>query len=448
MRSAGKLRAVGLGLGVGGLMAVGCPSAGTFVCADDLSCDRIAGGGVCLSDGDCAYPDPVCDSGLRRSPGASSAASECVPVEASSTTSGKTTLGSTSMVGTDSESSSGTLPTCGERKALLLDTVHIPDDATPYPLLVALDDPDILAAGEEIWFAAGSGEVVPHEIEADPTDDTRVLVWLGLAEVSVPDPVTVYVHYGDPSTAPVVLPRDVWGSHYLGVWHLDEPLTDEEGETVTDSTINLTHGSALGGMGPDANVQGAVGGALLLDGDDDVVEVPTPWAGKLVSFTVSVWARVDDNSTSPGALFDRLNGDGLYPRCRKSEGDTSSNLFCQIRTDAPDLVTISASGSLTPLGTTFLAALRWDADAGVVTIFIDGEPITTNDIVGTELDFGDNDMRMGQVETFGGIVGLLDEFRLSNVALSDAWLAADYATQISPAANVLDVGAAEPAACP
>ena len=436
---------------LGVVAATACPSAGTFLCIDDGSCDRLAGGGVCLADGDCAYPDAVCSGGLRRSPSANNGAGECVPADEPSTTSTGGTVGATSEVatGTGTDSESGTIPTCGERKSLLLDTVQLPDEADPYPLLVALDDPDIVAAGDDIWFSDESGAVVPHEIEGDPAGDgTTRLVWIGLSGYTVPEPVTVYVHYGDPTSAPVVLARDVWASHYLGVWHLDEPLTDEEGEPVTDSTVNVTHGSALGGMGPEANVEGAVGGALLLDGDDDFIEVPTPWAGQLTSFTVSVWARVDDNSVTPGSLFDRLNGDGLYPRCRKLPGDSTTNLFCQVGTEQTTVLSVSSPGELTPLGSPFLAALRWDGASGEMTLFIDGQPTDTTDVTDMTLRFGDNEMRMGQVENFGGIVGFLDEFRLSNVALSDTWLAADYYTQLSPAANVLDLGEPEPAACP
>ncbi len=457
MRRGLHAAAVGLALGVVACAAVGCPSAGTFLCVDDTSCDRIATGGVCLADGDCAYPDGVCPSGLRRSPGANTGASECVPAElpGTSTTTATTTpssdedtVAATSSGDTATASSSGTIPTCGERKSLLIDTVQLPDGADPYPLLLAIDDPDVVAAGDEIWFADDRGQIVPHEIDAGPDDPATRMVWLGLSGYTVPDPVTVWVHYGDPASAPVVLGRDVWASHYLGVWHLGDPLSADEAEPVIDSTVNVTHGAALGGMGPEANVPGVVGGALLLDGDDDFIEVPTPWAGELTSFTVSVWARVDDNSVTPGSLFDRLNGDNLYPRCRKLPGEPTASLFCQVGTEETTVLSVSASGSLTPLGSPFLAALRWDGAAGEMTLFVDGQPIDTTDITGMTLRSGDREMRLGQVENFGGLVGWLDEFRLADVALSDAWLAADYFTQLSPTAAILDVGEAEPATCP
>ncbi len=85
---------------IAALLAMGCPSSGTFVCLDDAECGAQ---GQCEAPGFCSFPDDQCPSGRRYEPLAGEGlASRCVPAadestgtatdSASASTSGTTTL--------------------------------------------------------------------------------------------------------------------------------------------------------------------------------------------------------------------------------------------------------------------------------------------------------------------------------------------------------------------
>ncbi len=99
------------------LVGAGCVPAGTFDCRDAAGCDG-SDGGVCLSDGACAYPEDVaaCPSGLRRSDTASVEPGGCVPPQdAGSTTSSATSQSAdTTQAGSDTSPGEMTSSTTGD----------------------------------------------------------------------------------------------------------------------------------------------------------------------------------------------------------------------------------------------------------------------------------------------------------------------------------------------
>lgn len=107
--------ALGFAAALGCLTLAGCPSLQPFGCVGAAQCDLLDGPGTCLADGDCAYDDTACPSGLRRSPNAQIDPGECVsenPVETTSQTGSTTATLTTSTTGPlTSSTTSGPDPT-------------------------------------------------------------------------------------------------------------------------------------------------------------------------------------------------------------------------------------------------------------------------------------------------------------------------------------------------
>jgi hypothetical protein len=110
------------------LAAVGaCFDVDPFVCTSDAGCVRDGVAGLCLAEGQCAYPSEGCESGWRYSPNAGSLADACAEPEArgsSSTTTGSSnTTDASSSTGEPTQACDGCYPvTSGGRVFLLCGT--------------------------------------------------------------------------------------------------------------------------------------------------------------------------------------------------------------------------------------------------------------------------------------------------------------------------------------
>lgn len=425
-------------------LVFGCPRLDPFACTEDSQCDLEAGGAC--RDGECAYEDSDCDpSGLRWHEDVPGVGGQCVEgeVEGGSTSTGVDPTTDSSTTG----SSDTGVSVCGLELPLSVDTAALSGDVLleDYPLLVDVTSAELGGAapdGSDVFFVDDAGTVIPHELEAIAADSIRA--WVRLPAYTPGQPLALGLRFGDPSQAPTNDPTDVWNDAYVGVWHLDDPLEGPEGDLQLDSTIYGGDGVTFGTMGPDQVVDVAIGSGLSFDGDDSV-EMDASFVGSLESVTISIWAQVDTDGTVDSPFFERVSGDNIYPRCRKRV-DTDGAIQCQAGVNEETRLARAPDGAV-PRGELRLVALTYDADAGIIAVYVDGQLEDSSEGDPGPLDPGPDVPRLGFINEFGGHIGLLDEFRVADTVLSEAWLAADAVSQSNPTAIVGVQGPATPIPC-
>lgn len=154
------IAAMGLGLGVA------CSDA-SFECAGDHQCSLSGTPGVCVDQGQCAYPDPDCASGLSFPLGSpSSQAGECVGGQGSGGL-GSSTGSSTTTDSPSTDSSTGDDPDSSGSGSLECDDPYEPNDAveqgTPILLEGCTADWEAVSAGslDTDWFLLGNPRGCP-----------------------------------------------------------------------------------------------------------------------------------------------------------------------------------------------------------------------------------------------------------------------------------------------
>ena len=420
----------------------GCPKVDAFACGEAArECD-LREDGACV-DGWCAYPDPVCDAGMRWHGDAPGVGGMCVPVEGGDTTTGPAGSGS---VGEDS--STGAIPTCGLEVAVSVDTVALAGEEVleGYPLLVALDDSALVGVADP-WWTDAAGNALPFELEAVDAAAGMLRAWVALPAWTPGEPLELRLRFGDPESVPAIDPASVWPEGFVGVFHLDDPLTAGGADLALDSTSLQNHGVAMGGMEAEQVVEGMIGSGIAFDGDDDEIQlVDASFIGMLASSTVSIWGRVDADGSVENPFFSRVNGDALYSRCR-IRPDEDGAVQCQTKVaDMP--LALRANAKLVPRGEWHHVAITFDAETGRFALYTNGELITEGMLAAQAQDAGDNAPQLGRINEFGGLLGVLDEFRVVDRPLPAAWIVADERSQRDPGAITTIVGSAQAVLCP
>ena len=216
---------------------------------------------------------------------------------------------------------------------------------------------------------------------------------------------------------------------------------------ITDSSGNGHAGRARGGMTSGDEVAGRIGTALDLDGSDDRVAIPNlDVAGSEI--TLSAWLEADAFGTDPVLLAKAVGVADADTQWRLRLDDTapiSGILEGAVRSGG--VLDGAADAGLTPVSDWVHVAVR--ADGTTLTLFVDGTavataPQTTGSLpVDPRIEAG-----IGGVASGGApFDGRVDEVRVSSTARSDAWLAAEHATQDAPAAAVT-VGSTQTGASP
>ena len=436
-------------IAIAGGLATGCPRVGAFECFTNADCDLGGATGMCIA-GACAYEDPTCESGFQWSPNAPTDPGACVDVQGTGSTT--TTTGMLSSSGT-SESSSGDpaststsdTPTCGVQMTVDIDTTLLSATSVlpDYPLLLELGQEALVDVDPDtIFFTAEDSTPVPHDRESFDPSTGLLVTWVRLPAWTVGEPLRLVLVAGDAASVPDSAPAEVWSSTYLGVWHLGDALEDSDGEVIRNAIASGGHGFAFGDIGPDQSVQGAIGSALLFDGDDDYVEVAAPFIGTLQTFTVTYWSSWD-GGVEQGGYFTRLNGEHLFPRCWRI--DTTANPFCQLHS-GEDVVGVGGGADDVAPGELVHMAYSWDGE--VATVYFAGVVEDTNEMYPGAMPLGDtNPMMIGREVEFGSFNGMMDEFRVSDRALPAEWIAADFRTQSNPSNAVLAVGPVQSRPC-
>lgn len=316
------------------------------------------------------------------------------------------------------------------RKAILIGGGTVGENLTDFPLYVALvGDSDLQdhagTDGRDIAFVTEDGvTALDFEIETWSRSSGTLRAWVRVPSISAAADTTIYLRYGS-SPAPSLDPTDVWKNGFLAVFHLDDDPTG----TIVDST-GARDGSAGGGMNAADVVPAQIGDGLEFDGNNDVVNFTNPYSGG-GEHTISAWVSQDVTADNDALVVLGAGGttDGSrFLHTRFFSGAIAVGLYNDDRETNDD---IQGDG---------FVLVHWTYDAmGRSRVYIDGTqvdgPYTHTGPANTSGTQGRIGNAPGGGSGFGtsmGFNGIADEVRLSSIARSAEWIAAEFANQSSP----------------
>ncbi|MEV7288900.1 sialidase family protein [Streptomyces sp. NPDC093252] len=205
--------------------------------------------------------------------------------------------------------------------------------------------------------------------------------------------------------------------------------------TTADLAPSAPPAAVLGGA---ATTPGVRGNALALDGVDDAVRLPydarLPLGAK--DFTASLWFRYTATTGEQPMLW--MGGTGVNQPQVWLRGEPANDrvrALITTRTGATawHSASLSASGARND-GVWHHLALR--RGGGELTLFLDGEQVTTTDVLGSVSRNSPFGVHIGQrMDSRAYFTGALDDVRVYDKALTDGELTALRLTGVAPYAT-------------
>ena len=329
----------------------------------------------------------------------------------------------------------------GRQKAITIPAGRVGENLDGFPLYVELVDDTELAAraaadGSDIHFRTQNGTPLAHEIQRWDPASGRLEAWVRVS-LSAGASTVILLRYGDPAASVPENPAGVWQSGFAAVWHLEE--TPAGPGSIVDSRGDHP-GTSHGAMTPGDLVPARLGRGIDFDGNDDVIEFSNPLPGS-GTHTISAWVR-QEASNSNDALVVLGNGvcdQARWLHSRFSQGTVAYGFYCDDNLDSGE--DIQGDG---------FTLLHWTYDDGAVSrLYRDGVQVGDPfDHEGEQSTVGDRGRIGNAPGRFGPNMGLnavVDEVRISAVARSAAWIAAEHANQSSPG-TFYTIGLEQPAA--
>jgi hypothetical protein len=311
---------------------------------------------------------------------------------------------------------------------------------TDYPVLVNISSDDDLkttaysghvanANGWDIvFFDPVTVEYLDHEIEQYDPATGKLVAWVRVPSVSDTTDTVIYMYYGNAeiSTSQENAPG-VWGSDYVGVWHLKE--SSGSGSFIKNSRQNDYHGNPDGTSTflSSAKIAGGhqLDAPIVLDNGGDLLDGDT-------AFTLSFWGYPNYASDA------EWQADG--EQCMFGTDNSIWHLrWIHQPTSAPDRGWIQADVNLTS-GTQYfndwddLYREQWNYvvlryDGSTLRWYINGDNVSTNSNFSGQALISNSSCQFGDSS---GNPSYIDEFRYSRSALSECSIQTDYANQMYP----------------
>jgi hypothetical protein len=280
----------------------------------------------------------------------------------------------------------------------------------------------------------------PVEIEQWDFYNGKVNLWTKIPTVVFDIGTDIYLYYdnskddndsyvGDVGSTPA---QNVWDSNFVGVWHMSQDPTGESG-AVKDSTSNINHGAASGTMTSEDLVDGKVGKALDFDGVDDRVVVANAselrgMAAITVEGILNVaskgnWEKILDYSSATSQ-----NTDKKYRLQFDNQADQGLNFALW---DSSDVAIGNVLITAFPITDCYFAGVyTGETAADSVKAYKDGAVSATASGTGNNVNnTSAGDLWLGSEQWTpprNPYHGISDEFRISDIARTAAWLKATY----------------------
>ncbi len=279
------------------------------------------------------------------------------------------------------------------------------------------------ANGGDLRFTDAAGNFLASEVDTWDPDGTS-LVWVKVPSLTPSTKITAYYGW---KMAPAANGAAVWSNGYVGVWHLNEnalPLAESSGVSTPFSS---KYGS------PTFGAQGVVGQALDMTSDSST------WGARVnadddddldgfVDFTFEMWTKQDtwDTEKNRAMLNKRAsyNSDNSYYWYNAT--DHSCGAGALFSTNGVDSIYANGNSVRPEAGVWTHQAIVRDTVNGNAYSYVDGAVSWQLGRSGgvEPVHAGSAQLQLGGSSLANPFFGQIDEFRMSNVARSAAWIKA------------------------
>ncbi|MGH9461100.1 MAG: LamG-like jellyroll fold domain-containing protein, partial [Vicinamibacteria bacterium] len=305
-----------------------------------------------------------------------------------------------------------------------------PGALTDFPVLLDITDVDLRtvpnggnvqsANGYDIVFLSSDGITrLDHEIEQYDPVGGRLIAWVRVPTVRKDVDTVVHMLLGSACvTSSQENTPGVWNTNFKGVWHVDDDFLD--------STTYNNDGTNLGST----DAPGQISNGQVFDGINDSIDLNN--AGNSLNvgqdFTISAWVKRSSFGVAHTILTKRT---GLY-----YSWSLALNPLDQIELYAGDSIPLFDNVKAFTVVDSNWHHIVGRSNGSELKLFLDGVKHINTGAVTLSYDYDTTSLVAGVKQWFGSPVdylhGSLDEIRVSNVALSDDWIATEYNNQANP----------------
>jgi biopolymer transport protein ExbB len=321
----------------------------------------------------------------------------------------------------------------GHRRSITIDGTQLAADLVAFPILIKIPAADLAGIAKDNcddlrFVETDDVTVATYQLDTCGVADSKdTLVWLKRSLVHT-GTTTLWLYDGNSSATKGTNDKAVFGSDgagYESVHHLGASLTD-----VAANGHNLTSSGSPG------EITGQIGVASDLDGNGDYY---TLGQGDndfdfTTAMSASAWVKVDAFTDDWQAII--------------AKADTAWRLARAEGTNAVGFGSTSGGVQDNLNGTKNINDGAWHhvaivLDNGTKYLYVDGVK-DVEATYGGSLDPNSKNVRIGRNEDFTSRDwdGQIDEVRISGVARSAAWIAAEHLTATST--TFVQIGADEP----
>ncbi len=328
---------------------------------------------------------------------------------------------------------------------LVVQHSQVAANLTAFPVLIteacfATNCPEILTTGDPHAAQSDGGDLRFSTDSAGASQIAcEVVLWSqnatfasATAEIHVPrdiltgSDVTIYVWWSagggltQPAANAAFGSQAVWGSSYLGVYHIQVATSPNPDSTANNRTMTNVNGST---------VAGKINSGIVFAGNGKLFGSVTSFPTGTADRTISLWAFPTSLAAAQSGLF------GYGPT-------TTNNFFAGYFTNTPGLY-FTQAGSAYPFPASVVVnnwyhvAFVFRSSGSILEIYLNGASVGSQSIAiatlqGTQVAFGTDG-----VNAAAFLTGRMDEARALNVALSTAWILTEYNNQNSPGTFVI-----------
>ncbi len=322
------------------------------------------------------------------------------------------------------------------RKRITMDHFKVSggSDLTNFPVLVSFTDNNLRTTTNGGKAASGSGEFIftssdgttslPYEIDSYSATTGQLLAWVNVTTLSVSTDTNIYIYYGGPSSGATNQNKTgTWNSSYKGVYHLKDGTNlsapDSTGST-NNGTLNNTPTATTGQFDGGANF---VGGSSQYITTANTLNIARP--------TISAWVKITSAPGSRGSLVGVTQGNGGAVVDKDLSINTGRTINWYIFDGTGKTVT-----SIGAISTDIWHYIVGVADGTNAKIYIDGTQDGSTAAGDTYAGYTGAGFQINGsfLSTFSStyLTAVIDEARISNVALSADWIKTEYTNQSSP----------------
>jgi len=330
---------------------------------------------------------------------------------------------------------------------LTIDSAQVPSNLVNFPLLVHVTESLLIteaqSAGQDILFTSSDNMKLNHEIESFTSGTGELWAWVKVPSISSSSDTQLYMYFGNSGAANQENITGTWDSSFAMVQHLNQDPSGGAPQML-DSTSNNNDGTSSGTMtSGDLISGGQIDNAIQFDGVDDAIDCGSALKPGTGDYTISFWVDMPINNGGDCWVADRpLGALGSFPGFFIGTGGLTTGGYLTVVLEATTgaLKDYRDAGFYTVAEGFFYFTATFDNSADTLLIYKNGSDVTSDFTLTTDDNLSGLDITSASDFRISGrpgtttraLNGVMDEVRVSVVARSADWIAAEYNNQSSP----------------